>query len=361
MKRQLVSTILAFTILSASSTLTSFAEGSIQSYDNSEQIQIIENHFNCINDNNWSGWANYYVPSVKDSYTDFVSNDTCRNNNTGILTIDTVDIISINQVSNQYAPYYPELKSFYEDGNYECYIVSMDITTKEETEYFSDGITQRLVILAHEDGEWGIGASCEYEQPKARGVGYGFLNGDVNNPPSYVKVDMHQGTDYSSINVSGSPVNVPFNTFVRKTVLGEIGIASYEPEAIKAITVSDRMFTWWCVLGHYRDTYGCDIIGNFDVAYDSSININDSIYGTTLTNINAAINKYAISANRQFFAIGANNYSAYDYESSGVVVQSGANTLASNGKTCNQILRYYLNNSSFNNGNVGTIVIGTTA
>lgn len=360
MKKYFVSTFLAITLAAGNISSTSFATETGQSTDNYAKIQMIKDHLNCINENNWIGWANYYTPSVKESYMDFITNDNCQENNIGILTVDTVDILSVEQVSNEYAPYYPELKSFFESNNYECYVVNMDITTEEETEYFSDGIVQRLVILVNENGEWGIGASCEYEQPKARGVGYGFLSGDVNNPPDYVKVDMHIGTNYSSINVSGSPTNVPFDTFVKKTVLGEIGTAGYMPEAVKAVTVSDRMFTWWCVLGHYRDTYGCDIIGNFDVAYNSSININSSIYGTTLTNINAAIKKYAISANRQFFAVGANNYSSYDYQSSGVVVQSGANRLATNGKTCNQILRYYLDRSSFNNGDVGSIVIGTT-
>lgn len=360
MKKRFVSTFLAIALVVGNISSTAFASQADQTTDNYAKTQMIQDHFNCINNNNWTGWANYYAPSVKDSYMDFVTNDNCQENNIGILTVKTVDILSVDQVSNEYAPYYPELKSFFESNNYECYVVNMDITTEEETEYFSDGIVQRLVILVNENGEWGIGASCEYEPPESRGIGYGFLDGDVNNPPTSVKVDMHIGTNYSSINVLGSPKNVPFDTFVKKTVLGEIGTAGYMPEAVKAVTVSDRMFTWWCVLGHYRDTYGCDIIGNFDVAYDSSINIYSSIYGTTLSNINAAIKKYAISSGGKFFAIGANNYTSYDHEASGVVVQSGANRLASSGKACDDILKYYLNNSSFNNGNVGSIIIGTT-
>lgn len=328
---------------------------------NDECTRIIVDHFESINSDDWLSWANDYTPSVRDSYINFVTNEECQENNVGILTVNSVDILSVNRVPDEYAPQYPELSDFYATGNYECFIVTMNITTDEETEYFQDGTTNRLVVMVEENGEWGIGASCEYQIPTARGIGYGFISGDINNPPSTIKVGMHTGSDYSYINVTGTPTNVGFKTFVRKTVLGEIGTMGYNPQAVKAITLSDKMFSWWCALGHYRDTYGCDIIGNFDVAYSPSTDIFSSIYGNTLSSINSVIDMYVVASNGQFFAIGANNFSEYDNARSGVVVQSGANYLA-NGRGMNysQILHYYLDNSSYNNSNVGTVIIGTS-
>lgn len=349
---------LALTVAMVGTTVVSAEETQTDEFTDNECTQIITNHFNCINSNDWSSWANYYVPAVRDSYLSFVQNENCQENNVGILTVNNVDVLSVYSVPNSYAPNYPELAEFYANNDYECFVATMDITTNEETEYFKNGITNRLVVMVKEGGEWGIGASCEYQAPMTRGTGYGFLEGDVNNPPSTIKVDMHVGSDYSKINVAGKPTNVDFKTFVKKTVLGEIGTAGYEAEAIKAVTLSDKMFSWWCVLGSYRDTYGCDIIGNFDVAYNSSTSLTDSKYKTTLTSVNAVIDYYVVSSEGKFFAIGANNYSSYDKESSGVVVQSGANSLAKNsGYTYTKILHYYLDNSSHNNGDVGVVKI----
>lgn len=279
--------------------------------------------------------------------------------NFGIWAVNSVGIISVCEVSNTYAPDYPELAEFYAANDYKCFIATMDITTNEETDYFKDVMTQRLVVMAKEDGQWGVGASCEYQAPLTRGVGYGFLNGNVNNPPSTITVDMHVGSDYSSINVSGNPTEVDFKTFVKKTVLGEIGTLGYAAEAVKAVTLSDKMFAWWCCLGSYRDTYGCDIIGNFDVAYSPSISLTNPQFQTTLTSINSVIDYYVVSSSGKFFAIGANNYSSYNHAGSGVVVQSGANVLAKNyNYTYTGILHYYLDYSSYNNGNVGIVQIG---
>lgn len=319
---------------------------------------IILEHFNAINSGDWLTWANCYTSEVKDAYLNFAANEQNQENNLGILTVNSVDVASVSHVSSSCAPFYRELESYYGSDQFECYIVSMKIEVNEETEYFQSGDTQRLVILVKNNGQWKIGATCAYSTPLERGTSYGFLSGDVDNPPDTITVDQFAGYNSSeSITVSGSPKKVAFDTFVTKTVLGEIGNCGYDEEAERAITISDRMFAWWCALGHYRDTFGCDIIGEFDVNYSPSTSIT-SFPLTTRQNIRKSLHQYAISSTGKFFAVGANNYSKYNKEASGVVVQSGANALAESGYAYEEILHYYLDNSSYNNSDVGIIQIG---
>lgn len=344
-------------VMTISMVTTAGAEGlpMIESTESGECVQIITDHFNSINDGDWISWANGYTPAVRSMYTDFVTNQTFQDNNEGILTVNSVDVISIEIVPNYYAPIYPELANFYSSGSYECYLATLDIETDEENQYFKDGVTKRLIVMVNENDEWGVGASCEYQVPLERGISYGFISGDVHNPPATINVKK-----YSGGTVSGNSERAIFKDFVTRTVLGEIGTMEYYSEAIKAITLSYKMFSWWCALGHYRDTYGCDILSNLDVAYDSSIDINSNTYGNTLSNISAIIDYYVVSSDGKFFAIGVNNLSQYSYQSSGVVVKSGANALAKQGNLYYQILHYYLDNSSYHNGNVKTVLIGVS-
>ena len=213
----------------------------------------------------------------------------------------------------------------------------------------------------------GVGASCMYQTSTERGVGRGYLPGDINNPPSTIKVDMFAGYDSRGNPYGvGNPQTVIFETFVRKGVLGEIGTMNYNAEAVKAITLSDKMHAWWCVLGHYRDNIGCDILGGHDIAYTSSIDIKNKDYENTLSAIDSVMNEYVVASNGKFFSIGANNYSEYDKAGSGVVVQSGANYLANSCRmSYSQILHYYLDYTRYNlydnEENVGIVRIGISS
>lgn len=346
--------------------ITSFALEKSEVYNSTTTIdyktlspneQLIYDSFNSINNGDWSKWASYYSPAVRGSYLNFATTESNKNNNIGILTVNAVDVLDIQKVDNAIAPKYPELETYFQTGNYECYKVAMDLSVNENTKYFNNGYQERLVILVKENNVWGIGASCRYAFTQTRGVGYGFLTGDVDNPPSTITVDQHDNSTWSAPSVIGDPIDVDFNDFVENVVCGEIGNLSYNSNAVKAITVSDIMFSWWCVLGSYRDTYGCDIVGGYDVAFSPDRDVT-SFPSSVRTSIASALGNYVVSSGGKFFSVGANNFTGYDYAGSGHVVQSGANALAGLGYTWQEILHYYLDNSSYNWPNAGIVIIG---
>lgn len=296
-----------------------------------------------------------YAPALRESYTPFANNFENQINNVGILAINGVEILNIQKVNDEMAPRYRELEEYYSNENFDCFKISMNLSVNEETKYFENGFHERLVILVKDDGKWYVGASSKYSNI-SRGTGQGFLDGDIKSPPSTIKVGIHDNSTWSNPSITGTPKDINFNDFVRTAVYGEIGTQGYQAAAIRAVTVSDRMFSWWCVLGSYRDTYGCDIVGGFDVAYSAS-NVGKGSESFKST-VNLALSNYVLSSGKQFFSVGANNYTDRDYAGSGHVVQSGANKLAKEGYTWQKILHHYLDNSKYNWPDAGIVIIG---
>ncbi len=72
-------------------------------FELSEQQQVIMEHFHSINEGNWSKWASYYAPSIRDSYESFSGNLTNQSQNIGILTVNRVNILNIEKVDNSVA------------------------------------------------------------------------------------------------------------------------------------------------------------------------------------------------------------------------------------------------------------------
>ena len=109
--------------------------------------KLIYNFYDCIDGESWESWALSYVPKVRNSYLDFVSNNDNNEGNIGILTVNSAEVISIQKIDNSYAPKYKELEEFFDsDDTYECYMVGVDMSVNESTQYYFDGINYKLII-----------------------------------------------------------------------------------------------------------------------------------------------------------------------------------------------------------------------
>ena len=362
----------------------------------SQHEQLIYDYYDSINDGDWQAWASCYAKGVRHLYEDFVTDKIAQMNNTGILAVDSTEVISIDKISNDYAPYYRELEQYYSfQESYECYMVGIDMTVEKETKYFYNGVNYKLVIIVNDDGEWGIGATCGcpiellvnamdvYPVEDAiqsyykrafgnvqssfeiilneanivdggfiiRAIGTGFITGDINSPPATINVgDGKIGANNMPERKSDATFTPTLSDYVYNATSNEV-YASYNAEAIKACAVAIKMFAWWCSLGTYRETFECDLLGNYDQAYDNSM----TTYPTTVAAaVDDVIDYYIISGSTigtnsgKFFSTNCNNFTSYDYWHSGVMVQSGTHNLAANyGYTWQGIVHYYFDNCVF--------------
>lgn len=371
----------------------------------SQNEQLIYDYYNSINDGDWQEWASYYAEGARALYEDFVIDEEAQNNNTGILAVNSTEVISIDKISNDYAPYYRELEQYYSSQeSYECYMVGIDMTVTKETKYFYNGVNYKLVVLVNDDGEWGIGATCGcpiellvnakevYPVEDAiqsyverafgnvqtssiteanlvdgsftiQAIGTGFITGDIDSPPATINVgDGKIGANNKPERKSNETFTPTLSEYVYNSTSNEI-YSSYNAEAIKACAVAIKMYAWWCSLGTYREAFECDLLGNYDQAYDDSMTTYPSTVSAAVDDV---IDYYIISGSNigtnsgRLFSTNCNNFTSYDYWHSGIMVQSGTQNLASNyNYTWQDIVHYYFDNSIYNHPDCGIVQIGT--
>lgn len=344
----------------------------------------------------WNEWYTYYASSVQDMYFMLVRNPVSRANKTGVLAVDSAELLYIEKVDNSYAPFYPELSEYMaQENNYECYLAGIDMTVTSDSQYYYDGINYKLIVIVYENGEWKIGAQCgapveliadvdgtvetdealmfyaekagiSFDTNSTYGVGWGFIGADLNNPPEEITV----GNGYGYINdngkwtagINGQPFVIDFRNYIYNSTANEV-YETYHEDAIKACAVAIKMYAWWCHLGTYREALGCDLLVNFDQAYDAS----ETSYPNSVTEaVDDIINYYIVSGSNlgsnsgKLFSTCCNNFTQYDVPYSGNLVQSGAQNLALNyDQSWQQIVHYYFDNTTFNSTNTGVVQIGT--
>ena len=316
---------------------------------------LVKNFFESAGTGNWSQWAEYFAPSVRGEYQRFVSNAENRANNIGILAVETVNVISIEKVSNDYAPkVYPELMDFFADETaYECYKVTLRTTVAQANSYFFTGTSSHLVITVKESGSWYIGTFLGCPEPlsietatsgRAARKGYGCC--DLDGEVTTIAVMDEAGTIHS----------VSLDDFIINVTCNEIGNEGYHTNALKANVIAVKMCGWWAKEASYREAYGCDI-KNGDVNYRSSL-LTTTANTQTVTDAVEAMDGYIMvsSGGKVFFA----SFWSGSYNDSGAgtgrLRQNGSDYLATElGYSWSEILHYYYDNSAYNNPNVGTV------
>lgn len=317
--------------------------------DTETQTELITTHIENMAPGKWNAWLAQYASTAQPIYKDFVNSLTCQLGNQGVLTVKNAKLVSLSPYSKEFVYHYPELESFYENkSNYECYLAEINMVVNEDNGYFHNGTNYRIITLVKENGTWKIGSEYGIKPQAFRSIDYGFITGNVQSPPASIKLRADNSSPLYTTSLSN---------FVKNTVTCEVGNLNYHHNALAAIAISAKMFAWWAHLGSYRDNLSADLqIGN-DVTYNPSLTSYSAAITTAWT---AVASQYILSDGGQFFSTRFNNKTKYDYASSGNLVEEGAQRMASQeNKTWQQIVQHYFNNSSFNNPNCGTIIIGT--
>lgn len=358
---------------------------------------LISEFISSIRSDNWTEWVMFFTPSVRDMYITFASNESNRKANLGILNVNSSSLVSIDRVPNSCAPRFRELAAFQDnEEDYEVYLVGIQMTVNEISEYYVDGINYKLIILVRDnrnDGAWGVGiltsapidlleqysgssidkAIQRYEErvygvskkngtlsSTTRGVGYGLLT-PGSSPPSSIKI-YTKATKTSTV---WYVVTSSFSNFITNVTHNEIGNMGFNIEAIKVQAIAAKMCGWWAVIAQYRDAVGADIMYE-DVSYLD----NSPVLGTGVASAASAISSYKILSSNTLsntadrsklfytaFIAGVPNDPDLTGYHTGTMRQYGAHDQAVSGKTWQQIIHYYYDNSTQNNPNVGIVQI----
>lgn len=361
MKKKILAIVIACALMISTVSAIN-VQDSISIEDSPDHAQLVTDYWESINDGNWLAWTEYFTPAVQDIYSDFVSNPENQEDNIGILNVNHVDVLSVQQVSNFAIPtaFYPELQQFFENESlYECYLVALDCEVNEPSAYYNSGLCYRFTIVVNEDESWGIGATFALKNdgtnPMGRGgIGYGTI--EFCERPETINVRDENGDLHR---------NVDFNDFIFNVTCNEIGNMGFDDEAIKAQIICIKMCGWWAVAGSYRIDQGCDLTHS-DVAFRSD---NRATAGnqTLIRDLIDEIDRWYMVTESTYggelfyanFNAGSSNANG---QGDGIFHQYGADYLATNRNyqyDWKEILHYYYDNSSYNNDGVGVVQINS--
>lgn len=131
-------------------------EGYSIDYDSlSDNEKLVYNHIDVINTGDPSRYADYYVPGFRENYRKMFTDPEMQAANIGVLNLNYTKVIYLRKADSRYIPYYRELENFPRE-NLECYLVGYDAKVNDANQYYYNGVKYNLVILACENGTWGV-------------------------------------------------------------------------------------------------------------------------------------------------------------------------------------------------------------
>lgn len=349
MFKKILSSLLAVAMLASMSTSVMAEDNAVEITNNSDR-NTIENYWNSVDNDDWDNWVNLYSSEVRSEYQQLVSNSENHLNNIGILTVESSEIVNIEQVSNDFVPVvynevYPSLMS---NLDYTSYVVDVQLQVDEDNGYFSNGLNTFLFTISNDSNNNSlVNTVSSYDNISSfEELGRGFQ--DYTSKPSTINV-RYQNGELDTIN---------FTDFIFNVTCNEIGNEGYLTDAIKANAVAIKMCGWWAKAGAYYPVGGFDI-SHGTVAIDSVNNATSANQDTIRSVVDTISNNEVLSSGGKLFYMSYHaGLTESDYgQSTGQMRQLGSKFLANQGYDWKQIINHFYNNSFYNNDGVGTIKI----
>lgn len=344
--------------------------------------KLAYDYWDFINEGDWNAWANLHTPMRRANYIDLVSDPNNHSSSVGILTVNSAEVLSIEKVSNAYAPIYDELNSVYDSENdYECYLVGVNTQVENDNGYFYNGINYNLMMLVNQNSVWEVGgiSNCplellgnkepnliidtidNYQLRMGRSIaiprespGYGLKT--FSGIPSTISVLDKDGKTKHQ--------NIDMTDFVENVTCNEVGTKGYNVEALRANAMAAKMAgCWYIASGQYKD-FGYDI-KHGTVNYLATLLTNATQTATVESAVADVDGWYVISDSKSGGKLFFTSYYGADAANNagkglGRLKQNGSNYLATNSSykyDWKQIIHYYYDNSSYNNPTVGIVNI----
>ncbi len=300
---------------------------------------IISEYIEKVNEQNYLALCDYVKEQMAEEYRCVFSNELNIENKCGIMAISNADVYDFCQIDDINDILYENVN--YDSYNSSYFLVRLDITVKEgSSSDFVDGINYWGFVIGNENGKEKIidiylfdEESCAmYFQPMTRGCDTPMsTTGDKWTMPSSIKV---------YITSIGTIKTVDFKTYCLNVTACEIGNMGYDINAIRAQSIAVKNYAWRRImLPQKYSTQG----------YHVQDSTNDQVYNenigqTTINNV-----RYGVDSVWDYFMLD-NDYKLFpafylanvsNGANGGIMSQNGANSLANQSYSFEQILHYY--------------------
>ncbi|MBY0160813.1 SpoIID/LytB domain-containing protein [Cytobacillus firmus] len=334
--------------------------------------EVIQKYVNSINNKDWDSYVNLYSPDNR--LTDFPGEEQ-QKNRTGILSVDSIEISEIKEISekdiNEIQPYFSDIdRGSYQDIKY--FYIGLDYNVQNENEFFYNGVRYQTFAVGKLNGvEYILGNEFVYNFDKLETLGYTFDSaaedeaiireerrlGGNDNPYNNGGIQPQSSTNPTNgltlyITSTKTLKTLGFDDYA-KDVLPNEWYASMKSEALKAGAVAIKSYAWYNVTYPRRPAtdFGAHLT-------DKHENYQHYVPGKRHANTNAAVDSVSgIFMRNSDGVVFDTQYRAGTEgqpgtESGGVLSQHGTQYLATNYPLWNYraILGYYYNFSDKSSG-----------
>lgn len=164
-----------FTFVSIIGTNSEIHASNSDQFVKSPVPEVIQKYVNSINNRDWDSYVNLYSPDNR--LTDFPGEEQ-QKNRTGILSVDSIEISEIKEISekdiNEIQPYFSNIdRGLYQDTKY--FYIGLDYNVQNENEFFYNGVRYQTFAVGKLNGvEYILGNEFVYNFDKLETLGYTF-------------------------------------------------------------------------------------------------------------------------------------------------------------------------------------------
>lgn len=307
---------------------------------------VIKQYINAVNNQQQITVSDLVPENMLKEYSLFLTNKGNQATHQGIFNIRTIDLVSATGYKNSslFGDALEEDYAKYSDVEY--WVVEWVLAVHENSEYFKNGLSRVLFVTGKENGAEKILDLILL--PVQR---YSFTAGNTLMSCDTPKKSDTPWTNPSSIKVlivkEGKVRTVPFQQYCKVVATCEVGMSSWNTNALKACSLAIKNYGWRRTLSKKYPNLACDVK---DGTTDQVYNPDKTLIPVCTDAVTAIWDYVMLDSNYGLFTgfhVKNSNVNSYARYHGGILSQVGSKTLADSGKTWQQIVHYYYDSGEY--------------
>lgn len=379
MKRKLSFTVYVSVFLALLLVFPCFAELTATATElvpDQAAIDLMEDYLSAINQHSYSDIITYTLPSEQAILTAMYSNNVNRENNVGLFNVNSIFLRKTLIVDASLLSPYTDYSTLSSYESYKVLLLETVLNLKEDTECFQSEETFFAFSIVRENNCDYVFDMVKVDSEFAKSFFENSVSSQSVSTPissnillSPLTINVYRAHAYSgeSSSIIGQVQTVPFEEYCYITLAGEFGTASNRTEAVRAVALAIKNFAFHQYL--YRNSLSSAFhvldSGSDDggTGYFLSQYYNPTLEPSAAQRaaVDYIFDYHVLDADGDLFPTAHLRGSSNGGQNSGKLYQLGANSLASEGYSFQEIIHYYFDRVSGTSYYNSEVAIGTVS
>jgi len=316
----------------------------------SEEISLINTYVECLDTGNIDNIRELLCEEEQEEFTSFISNEDNFKNKIGYYNYKSAELVAVTESTQILSSLDYNIMDYANIERLSAWECIIDVETYEDTKFLHQGNNKFIIVLGNKDDGipviigvvrdkiWSEANCCEEDSVGVEPLSY---DAPVSAPSLGV------WTMPSTITVQSYGV-VDFKHYCNVVTMNEFGTDSYNENARKAVALAVKNVGWNRTLVQKYSGYGYDVK---PTTADQVYNPSKTPTTKVINAVNAIWNYVMLSSDYKLFCaffVSSSSTNSYAKYHGGILSQTEANYLGTNGYTWQNILHYFYDYGTYN-------------